>query len=146
MPIPDAHRQRGALRAGCSTETYPNRVTYTDHHADAGKDLSDILRHADIVLVSDNSTSMISEAVACHLPTVSFVPNRGKPSRSDVDYRALMRQRGWYSTLSVNQLDDDALLQAAAWCTPLDYDPLDKLADPIVEQCLPDLFETPVKV
>jgi uncharacterized protein len=102
--------------------------------------LAQIFADADAILCTDDSTSMLSEAIGACLPVVAVAPERCALEAREAEYRRLLAQRGWYRPLRLAELTPAAFLAALEEMTPRTASARDELAAAIGER-LPKLFE-----
>ena len=81
----------------------------------------------DLVLVTSDSMSMMTEAALSRRPAVALVPDKVKPARDDEAVAGLVAER-WLATLPLASADADGLASLAASLEPLDGNHLDRLA------------------
>lgn len=81
------------------------------------------------VLVTEDSSTMMSEAVCARLPVVGVSPARHDFKDEEREYRALMTAEGWCRSLPLSDLTPDTFLAALATVHPLRVNHLDRLAD-----------------
>jgi hypothetical protein len=101
--------------------------------------LPGILARADVALCTEDSSTMISEAVAARLAVVGVAPKRHAFKPEEADYRAMMLAKGWCRFLPLAELSPDRLAAALSEVTPMPGNHLDMLAATIAER-LPELF------
>jgi hypothetical protein len=101
--------------------------------------VSDILAAADAILVTDDSTSMIAEAVSAQLPTVGTLAADTQHERGEAEFRAFVTSRGWYRQLAISSLSPDSFIDSVAGIRPRKLSALDELAAAL-EARLPELF------
>jgi len=116
--------------------------TFIDYRAPGTGTLRDIYAAADAILCTDDSTSMISEAVGACLPVVAVRPAAGRLAAQEREYRELLAGRGWYRALPLAGLSPHAFLAALEEITPPARSPLDELAQAIARR-LPSLLAAP---
>ena len=116
--------------------------TFIDYRAPGTGTLRDIYAAADAILCTDDSTSMISEAVGACLPVVAVRPASGRLAAQEREYRELLAGRGWYRALPLAGLSPHAFLAALEEITPPARSPLDELAQAIAKR-LPSLLAAP---
>jgi mitochondrial fission protein ELM1 len=116
--------------------------TFIDYRTAGPGTLGQIYAAADAILCTDDSTSMISEAIAACLPVVSVRPALGRLPPQEREYRELLVTRGWYRALALADLTTAAFLAALGEITPPASSPLDALASGIASR-LPRLFPSP---
>ena len=130
--IADALTQMAA-DAGCGVETFVDVRT-----AGSGT-LAEIFAAADAVLCTDDSTTMISEAVGASLPVVAVRPAATRLEAREAEYRQLLARNGWYRALLLSQLTPDAFLGALGEIAPRTTSQLEELAAALSHR-LPQLF------
>jgi mitochondrial fission protein ELM1 len=101
--------------------------------------LGEIFAAADAILCTDDSTTMISEAVGACLPVVSLQPDASALEAREAEYRQLLARNGWYRALPLSQLTPQAFLGALEEIEPRTSSQLDELASAL-RQRLPQLF------
>jgi mitochondrial fission protein ELM1 len=99
-----------------------------------------IISSADAILVTDDSTSMIAEAVSARLPAVGVAPDASTHERREESFRAFLTAKGWYRRLAFSQLRAKGFLDALEQITPRATSALDELASALAQR-LPELFE-----
>jgi len=98
-----------------------------------------LLGRVDAVLVTEDSSSMISEAVTARIPVVGVSPQHHAFNENESEYRTLLKQKGWCRYLPISALTPATFLRAMAETTPLTANHLDLLADELASH-LPRLF------
>jgi mitochondrial fission protein ELM1 len=111
--------------------------TFVDFRTAGPGTLPQIFAAADAILCTDDSTTMISEAVGACLPVVSVAPEGALESRED-EYRQHLADHGWYRRLPLASLTPDAFLAALEAITPRTTSQLDELAAALAAR-LPEL-------
>lgn len=91
------------------------------------------------ILATEDSSTMVSEAVCARLPVVGVAPERHDFKDDEREYRALITNQGWCRSVSLAALTPDRFLAALAEVRPLATNHLDLLAAAL-EQRLPSLF------
>lgn len=94
------------------------------------------------VLVTEDSSTMISEAVCARLPVVGTAPAEHAFKDDEREYRAFMIAERWLRTIPLATLSPGRFVEALADVEPLRVNHLDRLAEALAEQ-LPDLFTPP---
>ena len=87
-----------------------------------------ILASVDAVLCTDDSTTMLCEAVASGLPVIGLRSLHGAHDEFESEFRENLAARGWYRWLEFGSLSGDGILAALATIKPRTTDPLDELA------------------
>ena len=93
----------------------------------------------DTILCTEDSSTMLSEAVCARLPVVGVAPRDHDFKDEEREYRAFMRQQGWCRFLALEALEPERFVAALAEVRPLTENHLDRLAGQLAER-LPDLF------
>ena len=94
---------------------------------------------AEAVLVTEDSSSMISEAVCARLPVVGVAPATHSFKDEEGEYRAFMRDEGWCRFVPLSALTPERFVAELGHVRALPGNHLDRLADKL-EQRLPGLF------
>ncbi len=94
----------------------------------------------DAILCTEDSSTMISEAVCARLPVVGVAPRQHDFKDEEREYRAFMQAQGWCRFLPLPQLTPSAFQAALAEVRPLTENHLDRLAAQLAER-LPQLFD-----
>ncbi|MGE0766051.1 MAG: ELM1/GtrOC1 family putative glycosyltransferase [Hyphomicrobiaceae bacterium] len=92
------------------------------------------------ILATEDSSTMLSEAVCARLPVVGVAPARHDFKDDEREYRALLTARNWCRSLPLASLRPAAFVAALAEVRPLADNHLDLLAAAISER-LPELFD-----
>ena len=101
--------------------------------------LPEIFAQAEAVVCTEDSSSMISEAVSARLPVVGVAPARHHFTEEESLYRDFLMRNGWSRVLPISNLSPDAFAQALSEIEPIQENPLDALAAKLKER-LPQLF------
>ncbi len=91
------------------------------------------------ILCTEDSSTMISEAVCARLPVVGVAPRAHGFKTDEREYRDFMRDQGWCRFLSLDALAPAVFVAALGDIKPLTENHLDRLAQQLSER-LPDLF------
>jgi hypothetical protein len=113
---------------------------FIDYHVAGPGTLGQILAAAQAVLVTADSSTMITDAIGARLPTVGVACDRGEMEEGEAEFRKLMTRRGWYRTLGFSELRPETFLGALGEVTPRAASALDELAASLQER-LPELFQ-----
>ena len=98
-----------------------------------------IFAAAEVVVCTEDSSSMISEAVSARLPVVGVAPSAHHFTDEEKDYRNFLMENGWCRVLPIAELSPEAFASALAEIEPMQENPLDVLAAKLKER-LPELF------
>lgn len=101
--------------------------------------LSKIFSRADMIVCSEDSSTMVSEAVWARLPVIGVSPEKHSFKPEEAQYRQMMLDKNWCRFLPISGLSVEGFGAALGEITVLDQDPLDALARQL-EQRLPQLF------
>ena len=94
----------------------------------------------DAILCTEDSSTMISEAVCARLPVVGVAPRDHGFKDDEREYRDFMRNQGWCRFSSLDTLEPSSFVAALGEIRPLTENHLDRLAEQLSER-LPDLFD-----
>jgi len=104
--------------------------------------LPSIFAAADAILCTDDSTTMISEAIAARLAVVSVTPATSALEAREAEFRQFLTREGWYRSLPLSRLTPDTFLAALEEISPRTGSQLDELAAAMSRR-LPELFAGP---
>jgi mitochondrial fission protein ELM1 len=113
--------------------------TFIDYRTSGPGTIKRVFAAADAILCTEDSSTMMSEAVCARLPVVGVSPRRAGFSDDEREYREFMRGRGWCRFVPLSALTPQSFMAALADVHPLRDNHLDLLADALSER-LPDLF------
>ena len=99
-----------------------------------------LLARADVVLCTEDSSTMISETIAARLPVIGIAPRQHSFKPEEAEYRALMMSRQWARFLPLANLTPDRFLAELSQVRPLRENHLTLLARTLAER-LPGLVE-----
>jgi uncharacterized protein len=101
--------------------------------------LPEIFGGAEVIVCTEDSSTMISEAVSARLPVVGVAPDAHRFTDEEQLYREFLIANDWCRVLPIAGLTPDAFAQALSEITPLAENPLDSLAAKLKAR-LPKLF------
>jgi mitochondrial fission protein ELM1 len=101
--------------------------------------LPEIFRKAEVIVCTEDSSTMISEAVSARLPVVGVAPRRHRFTGEEQEYRNFLIGNGWCRTLPIAELSPESFVCALSEIEPLQENPLDALAAKLKAR-LPQLF------
>jgi uncharacterized protein len=101
--------------------------------------LPEIFGSADAIVCTEDSSSMISEAVSARLPVVGVAPKRHRFNADEKAYRDFLMKNNWSRVLQIGDLSPESFAQALSEIEPIQENPLDALAAKLKER-LPQLF------
>jgi hypothetical protein len=112
---------------------------FIDYRIDGPGTLPQVFAQADVVVCTEDSSTMISEAVSARLPVVGVAPEAHQFTDEEQDYRSFLVKNGWCRVLPIAALTPDSCARALSEIEPLQENPLDALAAKLKER-LPQLF------
>lgn len=101
--------------------------------------LGPVLADSDVVAVTSDSSSMLSEAIWVRRPVVALAPADAALPADEAEYRRFLEASGWCRTLPLRALTAARFLDALGSIRPMAENPLDVLAGKIADR-LPQLF------
>ncbi len=101
--------------------------------------LPEVFGKAEVIVCTEDSSSMISEAVSARLPVVGVSPEAHHFTEDEREYRNFLMKNGWCRVLPIAELTPDTFAAALAEVEPLQENPLDALAAKLKRR-LPELF------
>lgn len=122
-PAPVSDRL-AALAGGSS----PALHRFIDVREPAAPRLWDVFGATDAVLVTADSSTMLSEAIWSRRPVISLYPADARLDPPESGYRAWLEAQRWVAPLAIADLDGERLRAAAALLMPMTVNPLDELA------------------
>ena len=136
---PDA--QADAL-AHLSQEPSSPLVRLIDYRSAGPGTLGPLFRDAAAIVVTSDSSSMLSEAIWMRRPVLSVSPERADLPADELDYRRFLETSGWCAAMPIRELTPARFLQRLAAIKPLELNPLDDLAEKLARR-LPGLLGKP---
>jgi uncharacterized protein len=112
---------------------------FIDVRAVGAGTLRGVFERAEAIVCTDDSSTMVSEAISALLPAVGVAPARHTFTEEERGYRDFLAANGWYRSLPIAELTTVRLLAALVQIRPLTENPLDRLAA-ILRERLPGLF------
>lgn len=101
--------------------------------------LQRIFATAEAIVCTEDSSTMLSEAVCARLPVVGIAPARHGFKDEEREYREFMRAQGWCRFLPLRDLTPELFVDSLGGIEPLAENHLDRLAAALRER-LPQLF------
>jgi mitochondrial fission protein ELM1 len=98
-----------------------------------------VFEQAPVIVCTDDSSSMVSEAIWARLPVLGVTPEHCPFTPEEEGYRSFLTESGWYRSVPIGGLTPDDFLSRIGEITPMSDNPLDRLANLLVER-LPQLF------
>jgi uncharacterized protein len=112
---------------------------FIDYRTQGPGTLPQVFGTAEVILCTEDSSTMISEAVSARLPVVGVAPRAHRFTDEERSYREFLMRNGWCRVLPIAELTADAFAHALSEIEPLQENPLDALAAKL-KQRLPQLF------
>jgi len=114
-------------------------VTCFSANAVGTQELLAFCRRANVILVSEDSNSMITEAICCRRPVITLAPPTNRMSVDEAAYLSGLSAQGW---LSRQELDGTCtaseIMRKSQSITPMTFNHLDVLAEKL-EARIPQL-------
>ena len=101
--------------------------------------LLEILAAAEAIVCTEDSSSMISEAISARLPVVAVSPIRNRFTEDEQRYRSYLIESNWCRVLPIAGLTAEKFARALSEIKPMQDNPLDTLAAKLKGR-LPELF------
>lgn len=139
--IVSTSRRTGAPVADGFAELAKSSVSIAeliDYRTAGPGSLGRLFQQADAILATEDSSTMISEAVSQRLPVVGVSPAEHGFKKDEAEYRALMLANAWCRFVPIAELTPGRFKAALAEITPMRENHLDRLADALAER-LPKL-------
>jgi uncharacterized protein len=114
---------------------------FIDYRTAGPGTLPEIFARAEVIVCTEDSSTMISEAVSARLPVVAVAPAAHRFTDEEQAYRAMLIDKGWCRVLPIAALTPPTFAAALSEIEPLATNPLDALAATLQER-LPQLFAT----
>ena len=112
---------------------------FVDYRTAGPGTLPQIFGAAEVIVCTEDSSTMVSEAVSARLPVVGIGPAAHRFTDEESDYRAFLMRNNWCRVLPIADLNPGSFAQALAEIEPMQENPLDALAAKLRER-LPALF------
>ena len=112
---------------------------FIDYRAAGPGTLPEIFGKAEVIVCTEDSSTMISEAVSARLPVMGVAPAAHRFTDEEKDYRSFLMDNGWCRVLPIAALTPTAFAGALSEIETIKENPLDALAAKLKER-LPALF------
>jgi len=112
---------------------------FIDYRTAGPGTLPQIFGTAEVIVCTEDSSTMVSEAVSARLPVVGVAPAAHRFTDEESAYRAFLMGNNWCRVLPIAALSPQSFAQALAEIEPMQENPLDALAAKLKER-LPALF------
>lgn len=107
---------------------------YIDYRLAGPGTLPDIFSRADAVICTEDSSTMISEAISARLPVIGVAPEDHTLPEAEGEYRDLLLAENWTRSAYITDLGVNRLGQLFSEIEPITFNPLDKLAKILQEK------------
>jgi hypothetical protein len=115
-------------------------LTFIDFARSGPGTLTELFARSAAVLVTVDSSSMVSEVVWARRPVVALVPRESELPEAEAEYRSYLEENDWARSLSIGRLSVDALAEKLGEIRPLTDNPLDRLAT-LLKERIPSLVQ-----
>jgi mitochondrial fission protein ELM1 len=112
---------------------------FIDYRTAGPGTLPEVFGKAEVIVCTEDSSTMVSEAVSARLPVVGVAPEAQRFTDEESAYRAFLVRNNWCRVLPIAALTPDTFAAALAEIEPIKENPLDALAAKLKER-LPALF------
>jgi uncharacterized protein len=112
---------------------------FIDYRVEGPGTLPEIFAKAEVIVCTEDSSTMISEAVSARLPVVGVAPAKHHFTDEEAEYRSFLVRHDWCRVLPIAELTPESFAGALAEIRPIKENPLDTLARKLKER-LPQLF------
>jgi mitochondrial fission protein ELM1 len=112
---------------------------FIDYRTAGPGTLPDVFRKAEVIVCTEDSSTMVSEAVSARLPVVGVAPKAHRFTDEESAYREFLVRNNWCRVLPIAALTPETFAAAVAEIEPIKENPLDALAARLKER-LPALF------
>ena len=112
---------------------------FIDYRTAGPGTLPDVFRKAEVIVCTEDSSTMVSEAVSARLPVVGVAPQAHRFTDEELAYREFLVRNNWCRVLPIAALNPETLAKALSEIEPIKENPLDALAAKLKER-LPSLF------
>ncbi len=112
---------------------------FIDYRTAGPGTLPEVFGKAEVIVCTEDSSTMISEAVSARLPVIGVAPKAHRFTDEEQDYRDFLIRNDWCRVLPIAELSPAKFAEALAEIAPLQENPLDSLAAKLRER-LPELL------
>ena len=112
---------------------------FIDYRTAGPGTLPDVFRKAEVIVCTEDSSTMVSEAVSARLPVVGVAPDAHQFTDEESAYREFLVRNNWCRVLPIASLTPEIFAAALSEIEPIKENPLDALAAKLKER-LPALF------
>ncbi len=114
-------------------------IEFIDFRTAGPGTLGRIFETADIIACTEDSSTMISEAIAARIPVIGLTPEIHSFSPQEQEYRHYLQHNNWTRSLSIDSLSPEVIERTLAEIIPMEENHLDLLASRL-KQRLPGLL------
>jgi uncharacterized protein len=114
---------------------------FIDYRSAGPGTLPEVFGKVEMIVCTEDSSTMISEAVSARLPVVGVAPAAHRFTDEETAYRNFLINKGWCRVLPIAALTPDSFAAALAEIEPIKQNPLDALAA-LLKDRLPKLFSS----
>lgn len=129
----------GDLMAALARDPDGPVARFIDYRTAGPGTLPELLGAVEAVVCTEDSSTMLSEAVCARLPVVGVAPRAHAFKDEEREYREFMQAQGWCRSLGLGDLTPATFLAELGAVHPLRENHLDRLAAQIAEH-LPHVF------
>jgi mitochondrial fission protein ELM1 len=112
---------------------------FVDYRTAGPGTLPQVFGKAEAIVCTEDSSTMISEAVSARLPVVGVAPEAHRFTDEETEYRNFLIRNDWCRVLPIAGLNPESFARALSEIAPVGENPLDALAAKLKER-LPELF------
>lgn len=112
---------------------------FIDYRSAGPGTLPQVFGTAEAIVCTEDSSTMISEAVSARLPVVGVAPEAHRFTDEETEYRNFLIRNDWCRVLPIARLTSESFARALSEIAPMAENPLDALAAKVKER-LPELF------
>jgi uncharacterized protein len=114
---------------------YPDCVLEFINYENSGPGTAErLIMNADVVFVTEDSNSMITEGVAAQRPVVSLQPDSWSGSEDEKSYLKMLEDNKWMKRLTISELSSRKLEELIGAISPMKENHLDILAEKIADR------------
>jgi len=115
------------------------QIEFIDFRTAGPGTLGRIFETADIIACTEDSSTMISEAIAARIPVIGLTPEIHSFSPQEQEYRHYLQHNNWTKSLTIATLSPEVIEQTLAEIIPMKENHLDLLAERLAQR-LPGLL------
>ncbi len=114
-------------------------IEFIDFRTAGPGTLGRIFETADIIACTEDSSTMISEAIAARIPVIGLTPAVHSFSSQEQEYRHYLQHNNWTKSLPIDTLSPEVIEKALTEIVPMKENHLDQLAGKLAQR-LPGLL------